>query len=334
VQVVEPGNSVANGEEVAGESMSEIEHIAKIAQKRAGFHRSAFGFHSARDAFRSLLFASGVTNRDSILLPSFIGWSAREGSGVYDPVASIGAKAIFYRMNENLFIDVDDAKRKIIELRPRVLVLIHYFGYPDPNSEELAAFGRKLGVIVLEDEAHAMLSDLVGGVCGRAGDSAIFSLHKILPFPDGGVLLLNTSASDSVRIKLAEDDRHRELLSFWEYDLHRIAAIRRRNTEQLIAALSELEGRVSLLFPSLPPGVVPQTLPVVIQEKNRDELYLEMNSAGFGVVTLYHTLIGDIGAQEFPESHLLASRIMNLPVHQDVQPQQLEAMVHKLRELA
>jgi dTDP-4-amino-4,6-dideoxygalactose transaminase len=313
--------------------MSDIEYIAKTARRQTAFRRSAFGFHSARDAFRSLLLALDVNSKDSILLPSFIGWSAREGSGVYDPVASIGAKPILYRMNGNLLIDIDDAKRKIVERRPRVLVLIHYFGYPDPNSEALAAFGRKHGVVVLEDEAHAMLSDLVGGVCGRAGDSAIFSLHKMLPFHDGGVLVLNPSTSDSVREKLSEDEHRGELLSFWEYDLHYIAAVRRRNAEQLIAALPALEGRVNLLFPSLPPGVVPQTLPVVIQQKNRDDLYFEMNSAGFGVVSLYHTLIEDIGAQEFPESHVLASRIMNLPVHQDIQPQQLEAMVHKLREL-
>jgi dTDP-4-amino-4,6-dideoxygalactose transaminase len=313
--------------------MSDTKCITKTARMRTAFHRPTFGFNSARDAFRSLLLALDVNSNDSILLPSFIGWSAREGSGVYDPVASIGAKPIFYRMNGSLLIDMDDAERKIVERKPRVLVLIHYFGYPDPNSEALAAFGRKRGVIILEDEAHAMLSDLVGGVCGRAGDSAIFSLHKMFPFHDGGVLLLNPSASDCVRMKLATNEHHGELHSFWEYDLHRIAMVRRRNAEQLIAALRALEGRVNLLFPSLPSGIVPQTLPVVIQQKNRDDLYFEMNSAGFGVVSLYHTLIEDIGAQEFPDSHGLASRIMNLPVHQDVQPQQLEALVHKLREL-
>ena len=79
---------------------------------------------------------------------------------------------------------------------------------------------------------------------------------------------------------------------------------------------------------------MPQTLPVVIQQKNRNDLYFEMNSAGFGVVSLYHTLINIIGSQEFSESHSLASRIMNLPVHQDAEPEQLTAMVNKLRELA
>lgn len=314
--------------------MSNIQHIGKTAQMEARFRRSAFGFKSARDAFRSLLSAWDVTAEDSILLPSFIGWSAREGSGVFDPIASIRAEPIFYRMNESLFIDAEDVKCKIRERSPSVLVLIHYFGYPDPNAETLSAYAREHGVLVVEDEAHAMLSDLVGGACGRAGDAVIFSLHKLLPFSEGGVLLLNPSISDTVRMRIAGRESHCDPLPFWEYDLHCIAAVRRRNAEQLIAALPVLAGRVNLLFPGLPPGVVPQTLPVVIQQKNRNDLYFEMNDAGFGVVSLYHTLINRIGTEEFSESHALASRIMNLPVHQDIEAGQLTAMVDKLRELA
>jgi dTDP-4-amino-4,6-dideoxygalactose transaminase len=59
-----------------------------------------------------------------------------------------------------------------------------------------------------------------------------------------------------------------------------------------------------------------------------------MNDAAFGVVSLYHTLIDSIDPEEFPESYALASRIMNLPVHQDAEPEQLTAMIDKLRELA
>jgi dTDP-4-amino-4,6-dideoxygalactose transaminase len=308
--------------------------IPKTAQMQARFRRSAFGFRSARDGFHALLLAYGVTVGDGVLLPSFIGWSAREGSGVYDPVTSIGADAVFYRMDENLLIDAEDVQRKIRERRPRVFVLIHYFGYPDPNAAVLAAYARKHGVLVLEDEAHAMLFDVVGGVCGRAGDAVAFSLHKILPFCNGGVLLLNQSICDDVRVQMEASRQLSDLLPFWEYDLHSIASVRRRNAEQLITALAVLADRVKPLFPSLPPGIVPQTLPVIVQRKNRDQLYFEMNAAGFGVVSLYHTLIDRVNAQEFPESHALASRIMNLPVHQDAEPEQLTAMIDKLRELA
>jgi dTDP-4-amino-4,6-dideoxygalactose transaminase len=307
--------------------------IAKAAQVQACSRRPVVGFRRARDAFQSFLAACEIGAGDTVLLPAFVGWSARESSGVFDPVESIGAKPIFYRLNQNLLIDVEDVQYKIREHAPKIFVLIHYFGYPDPNASALAGFARNHGVIVVEDEAHAMLSDLIGGVCGRAGDASIFSLHKMLPFCEGGALLLNSSVRSSVRTQLEKNAPHSMPLPFWEYDLHSISAIRRQNGEQLIAALAPLAGRVNLLFPTLPMGVVPQTLPVVIQHKNRDELYFSMNDAGFGVVSLYHTLIDSIDAHAFPESYALASRIMNLPVHQDIQPQQLTAMVDKLRQL-
>ena len=55
-----------------------------------------------------------------------------------------------------------------------------------------------------------------------------------------------------------------------------------------------------------------------------------MNAAGFGVVGLYHTLVSELGEAEFPDSHWIARRVLNLPVHQDATPGSLEAMVSEL----
>jgi hypothetical protein len=124
----------------------------------------------------------------------------------------------------------------------------------------------------------------------------------LLPAQDASIsrgwefLLLNRSIPSTVRLQVEVSGPHSTLLSFWEYDLHSISAIRRQNGEQLIAPLAPLVDRVNLLFPNLPPGVVPQTLPVVIQQKDRNELFFSMNKAGFGVVSLYHTLIDSIDA--------------------------------------
>ena len=52
---------------------------------------------------------------------------------------------------------------------------------------------------------------------------------------------------------------------------------------------------------------------MIVREANRDELYERMNAAGFGVVSLYHTLIEQIPRDEFPESFELSRTILNLP---------------------
>jgi dTDP-4-amino-4,6-dideoxygalactose transaminase len=87
------------------------------------------------------------------------------------------------------------------------------------------------------------------------------------------------------------------------------------------------------LFPQIREGIVPQTLPVIVSQSSRDALYFEMNRRGFGVVSLYHTLIQQIREVEYPDSYWLSRRILNLPVHQDIQPGDLEAMVNQLAQL-
>ncbi len=130
------------------------------------------------------------------MLPSYIGVSPKEGSGVFDPIRRLKCRYDFYRLDRRLFIDMDDLEAKIKLVKPKVLLLIHYFGFPDPNLSMVIKLAEANGILVIEDEAHSMLSDLVGGICGRLSDSAIFSFHKLLPVDQGGALVLNKIEND------------------------------------------------------------------------------------------------------------------------------------------
>jgi hypothetical protein len=55
-----------------------------------------------------------------------------------------------------------------------------------------------------------------------------------------------------------------------------------------------------------------------------------MNSKGYGVVTLYHTLIDQISCEEHPQAHALARSILNLPVHQDADPDKMRLLADEL----
>ena len=57
-----------------------------------------------------------------------------------------------------------------------------------------------------------------------------------------------------------------------------------------------------------------------------------MNRHPYVVVRLFYTMIEQISPQEFPVSHQLARQILNLPIHQNVKPDALVAMVHQLEE--
>lgn len=301
--------------------------IGPLARQVAHFHRPWLAYPNARSAFKAFLQLSNLHQSDEVLLPAYIGWSPREGSGVFDPICDLSLQYHFYRLDGQLHIDLEHLEKCLKTGSPKVLVIIHYFGYVDPNYVEAVSMARHYDIQILEDEAHAMLTDLVGGVTGRLGDACIFSLHKLLPLDVGGLLIFNQGQSSY--LKAIEPSQEHEALP-WDYDLEHISRRRRHNAELLSILLQPLVGEVDPIREQLVLGEVPQTYPVLVRNVSRDELYFMMNEAGFGAVTLYHTLIKPITAEEFPNSYKLARNIFNLPIHQDIQPDMLETMVDHL----
>lgn len=303
--------------------------IPKVASDRGRFLRPSRSFPNARDAFQALLQSLHFQHQEEVLLPAYIGWSSREGSGVFDPVANLKLNFSLYRLNAQLQIDLEDFTSRLKTGRVKLVVIIHYFGYVDPNYATAVEIARRYGAWVLEDEAHALLTDRVGGIAGRLGDACIYSLHKMLPLSGGGMLVMRESHRDMVR---AIPDETPDESRIDDYDLLAIAQQRRQNTIHLTGLLSHLKDDVKPLWEELQPGEVPQTFPVLILRANRDELYTRLNALGFGVVSLYHTMIQEIKKEDYPESHAISARILNLPVHQDVEPGQLQKLVYEIEK--
>jgi dTDP-4-amino-4,6-dideoxygalactose transaminase len=307
--------------------------IEKRAICNSSFLRTADIFPNARSAFKSILIHMGVPAEGGVLLPAYIGWSPREGSGVFDPIKELNAPFAFYRMNRALNIDLDSLEHELISIKPRAILLIHYFGYPDPNYLKAAELAKNSRSLVIEDEAHSLFSDLIGRTCGRTGEGAFFSLHKMLPLDSGGLALYNDRAWRAGLGK--ETDLHTLdiIKNIFEYDLASISEKRRRNAAYLLERLTTFSPYLHLLRPQLPAGVVPQTLPVLLKRAPRNEIYEAMNQAGYGVVSLYHTLIREITSERYPDAHWVSDRILNLPVHQDASLESLDLMLSLLFEL-
>ncbi len=185
---------------------------------------------------------------------------------------------------------------------------------------------RENGCLILEDEAHALYTDLVDGRSGRRGDAVIFSLHKMLPFKDGGALGLNNTAW------APKPGRESALDKIFGYDLWSIARKRKENVRALCELIPNIDG-VKPLWDMNEMVESLQTFPIIVEDVDRNELYQKMNDEGFGVVSLYHTLIPEITPERYPDSHALARKIMNLPVHQDANRETLTDMCKKLHEI-
>lgn len=104
-----------------------------------------------------------------------------------DAVLAAGAQVIFYGIREDLSVDLDEIKRKINE-HTKAILLIHYFGFPQPVPE-IVEICRQHKIVLIEDCAHAFLSRSGEALLGTFGDYGILSLRKSLPLPNGGVLI-------------------------------------------------------------------------------------------------------------------------------------------------
>jgi len=307
-------------------------NINKKPCNKKAFLRPWIPFPRARDAFAALIYALRVRKMGGrILLPAYIGWSPKEGSGVFDPVKKSGSAWAFYRLTPTLDIDLDDFAAKLNNGNTSVALIIHYFGFPAPSAAKAASLAKAAGVLIVEDEAHALYSDWVGGVCGRNGDAVLYSFHKMLPVKMGGAIAFNPSFPSQIYKRLRMEAVLTNLpYNPTDWDGPAIAMARRRNASFLLSRLESLKGAVIPLYETIPTGAVPQTLPVLVKNTDRNTLYKTMNAERFGVVSLYHTLVHEIPEDVFPESYSISRSILNLPTHQDVEETSLEAVIRAL----
>lgn len=143
-------------------------------------------FFYGRNAVWHSMKLFAIQRGDRVLMPIY-----HHGVEVEAILAS-GAEVDFFRIHPDLTADLSDIRAKLNE-RTRVLYIIHYLGFPQP-VDELARFAREHGLKLVEDCALALFSSFAGKWLGSAGDAAIFSLHKTLPVPNGGGLLVNDPA--------------------------------------------------------------------------------------------------------------------------------------------
>jgi hypothetical protein len=82
--------------------------ITKKATIKDKFRREWEYTESARDAWSQIIEIYKKNNPNGkILLPSYIGWSANEGSGIFDSVVKSGLDFDFYSMGLHLKIKVN-----------------------------------------------------------------------------------------------------------------------------------------------------------------------------------------------------------------------------------
>jgi hypothetical protein len=284
----------------------------------------ALFYGSAREGMKDFLANSTATDQ-GILLPAFIGWSAREGSGVFDPVRQLDIKPKFYNLNPDLSVDLSSMEAELRASNVQAVVVIHYFGRSEPRLLEICELAHRHNALLVEDLAHGFFSAQSSPSAGKSGDVRLYSLHKMFPLAHGGLV---TYAKPGL-ITGQEETEPELAAQLLSYNWASIGRKRIDNFTRIMEQLRRLPGygrTFEPLWSRLAPGDVPQSLPVRVLDGVRDDIYHGMNSDGFGMVSLYHTLIEQVRGA-FPELEALSRQIVNFPVHQDVPEGSIGPMV-------
>lgn len=148
---------------------------------------------SGRIAIALALRAMKVKPGDTVLVPAY------HSPSMIPPVLACGATPRFYRIRPDTSADLDDIAARL-DPSVRVLMVTHYFGFPQPLAA-LRAFCDARGLLLLEDCAHGFFGEYQGRPFGAWGDYAIASSMKFFPIYEGGCLVSARHPLDGVKLR-------------------------------------------------------------------------------------------------------------------------------------
>lgn len=134
-----------------------------------------FIYSSARTALLAALKGRGG---QTIWLPAFMCRS------LLKPIRACGLKVRYYDID----MDFMPLLNHVVPEAGDYLLVVHFFGIYRP-LDGIREFCTTNRMLLIEDCAHILPDPKAPCPAGSTGDVAIFSLRKLLPVPDGGVLV-------------------------------------------------------------------------------------------------------------------------------------------------
>jgi perosamine synthetase len=145
--------------------------------------KCSVALNSCTAALHLALEVSGIGEGDEVLVPSLTFVSTAH------VIQYVGATPVFCDIDPaTLCVSVEDLKSRITP-RTKAMIPVHYGGHPC-EMDELLEIGKKEGITVIEDAAHACGAEYNGRKIGSLGDATCFSFHAVknLATGDGGMI--------------------------------------------------------------------------------------------------------------------------------------------------
>ncbi len=148
---------------------------------------------TGRVAIALALEIMGLEPGQKILVPAY------HCASMIMPLSWVRAEPAFYRVREDMSVDLDDVAAKI-DGSAKALMVTHYFGFPQ-DMLRIRRFCDDHGLKLVEDCAHSFFGRVDGRPVGAYGDFAIGSPRKFFPAFDGGCLVSRNCDLKAIRTR-------------------------------------------------------------------------------------------------------------------------------------
>jgi UDP-2-acetamido-2-deoxy-ribo-hexuluronate aminotransferase len=339
---------------VKGSEVRDFEH--ELAQYLGIKHVIACG--NGTDALQICLMALGLKPGDEVITPDFTFISTVEVS------ALLGLKPVLADVEPGTFnIDIASLNR-VITSRTKAIIPVHLFGQC-ANMDEILSIAEKKGIPVIEDVAQALSADYLfkSGKRTKAGTMGLMACTSFFPsknlgcFGDGGAMMTNDDELAGILSAITHHGMRRR----YHYDLTGVnsrldnlqAAILRVKLKYL-DGYSAARNKAAAWYDIKLSGVKGITIPerssfsthvfhqytLKLDGINREELMKYLESRGIPSMIYYpvpshlQQAFGYLGHRpgDFPVSEKLCGSVMSLPMHTELDEDQLAYITDNIVE--
>ena len=272
------------------------------------------------------------------------------------------AKPVFADIDPKTFnIDPLDVAEKITA-KTKALIPVHLFGQP-ANMDALMEIAQDNGIALVEDAAQAHGAEYKGQKTGSIGDVGCFSFYatKNMTVGEGGMITTNDpKLADKARLLINHGQSrkyHHETLGYnyrmtelcaaiGSVQLRKLDGFNMKRIENSRLLSNGIRGFTGLTVPYVDNDVKHVFHQYVVREDSyrldRDELADRLTEHGVGVAVHYpvpiyrqplYQKLGYSGAV-CPNTEEACSRVLSLPVHPQVDKEDIEYLLDVLKDIS
>jgi len=166
-------------------------HTVEFEKKFSKFLGLKYGLavQSGTSAIHVALKAAGVKENDHVITPNYTCISN------LSCISQCNAIPVIVEIeNETLGLDYESVKKAIKLYKPKILQLVHVYGYPARDTKKIINICKKNNIIVIEDSSEAFGSSINNKKIGTFGQINVTSIRseKMIGVGEGGILTFNS----------------------------------------------------------------------------------------------------------------------------------------------